>query len=170
MPTSPKGSNATGAVLSQLALQRELFDALIRKISRNALLLLTLQKTAAEDNASPDAGKVVFLCKERCRSQINELVDDSRALGAAALELESDFQATANTHIAETRARVVHLVEVASRHSAYCSPELIRQIKLTIDNANAEIEHMRAMTEQIAQAAAALLDPVQQVLAVIGDA
>jgi hypothetical protein len=173
MPSSSRGDASPGAVFSQLELQRQLFDSLIKKISSNASLLLALQQTgnAAGKSCSsvPSQSKILFLSNERSRNKILELVENSRALGAAALELEANFQLTARTHIVETRARVVHLVEVAGRHSSYCSPELIQQIKMTIDNANTEIERMQAMTEQISKAAASLLDPVQQVLAVIKD-
>ncbi len=173
MPSSSQGGAIPGAVFSQLELQRQLFDSLIKKISANASLLLALQQTGGATGKSPLAAprqdKILFLSNERSRSKIRELIEDSRALGAAALELEADFQSTARTHIVETRARVVHLIEVAGRHSAYCSPALIRQIKTTIDNANAEIERMQTMTEQISQAAANLLGPVQQVLDVVQD-
>ncbi len=173
MPSSSQGGAIPGAVFSQLELQRQLFDSLIKKISANASLLLALQQTGSAIGKSsspmPAQSNILFLSNERSRNKILELIEDSRALGAAALELEADFQSTAHAHIVETRTRVVHLVEVAGRHSAFCSPELIRQIKTTIDNANTEIERMQAMTEQISKAAASLLDPVQQVLAVIKD-
>ena len=173
MPSSSQGGAIPGAVFSQLELQRQLFDSLIKKISSNASLLLALQQTGRAATTSSSRARpqsnILFLSNERSCSKIRELIEDSRALGAAALELEADFQSTANAHISETRARVVHLVEVAGRHSAFCSPELIRQIKTTIDNANTEIERMQTMTEQISKAAARLLDPVQQVLAVIKD-
>ncbi|NDP58059.1 MAG: hypothetical protein GZ090_01700 [Oxalobacteraceae bacterium] len=173
MPSSSQGGAIPGAVFSQLALQRQLFDSLIKKISANASLLLALQQTGGRGKNAPASAprqdKILFLSNERSRHKIRELIEDSRALGAAALELEADFQSTANAHIIETRASVVHLIEVAGRHSAFCSPELIEQIKTTIDNANLEIERMQIMTEQISQAAASLLDPVQQVLAVVQD-
>jgi hypothetical protein len=173
MPSFSQGGAIPGAVFSQLELQRQLFDSLIKKISSNASLLLALQQTGSDARKSSSSvqtpSNILFLSNERSRNKILELIEDSRALGAAALELESDFQSTTHAHIVETRARVVHLVEVAGRHSAFCSPELIRQIKTTIDNANAEIERMQSMTEQISKAAASLLDPVQQVLAVIKD-
>jgi hypothetical protein len=173
MPSSSRGGASPGAVFSQLELQRQLFDTLIKKISSNASLLLALRQTGnavgKPSSSVSSQSKILFLSNERSRNKILELVEDSRALGAAALQLEANFQSTAHAHIAETRARIVHLVEVAGRHSSYCSPELIRQIKMTIDNANTEIERMQAMTEQIRKAAASLLDPVQQVLAVIKD-
>ena len=173
MPSSSRGGASPGAVFSQLELQRQLFDTLIKKISSNASLLLALQQTggaARKSSASAQTpSNILFLSNERSRNKILELVEDSRALGAAALELEANFQLTAHAHIVETRARIIHLVEVAGRHSSYCSPELIRQSKMTVDNANTEIERLQAMTEQINKAAASLLDPVQQVLAVIKD-
>ncbi|GAA4032760.1 hypothetical protein [Actimicrobium antarcticum] len=177
MLSTGNGGAAFGAVFSQLELQRVLFELLLKKISENTARLLTLQQSrvgmaaSAEGNISPrrDPRKVVLLSEERSRSEIRELVDDSRALGVSALELEADFRATANSHIAETRARVVHLVEVAARNRAFCTPELVQQIKISIDKANAEIEQLQHMTEQIRLAAAALLDPVERVLAVIGD-
>lgn len=173
MSSSSQGGAIPVAVFSQLKLQRQLFDSLIKKISSNASLLLALQQTGSAASKSPSSvepqSNILFLSNELSRNKILELIEDSRALGAAALALEADFQSTARAHIVETRSRVVHLVEVAGRHSAFCSPELIWQIKRTIDNANTEIERMQVMTEQISEAAASLLDPVQQVLAVIAD-
>ena len=173
MLSSSQGGAIPGAVFSQLKLQQQLFDSLIKKISTNASLLIALQQTSGTGSDSSASvqpqSNILFLSYERSRDRIHELIEDSRALGTAALDLEADFRSTADAHIVETRARVVHLVEVAGRHSAFCSPDLIQQIKTTIDNANTEIERMQAMTEQISKAAASLLDPVQQVLAVIKD-
>lgn len=173
MSSSGQGGAIPGAVFSQLKLQQQLFDSLIKKISTNASLLIALQQTgggSSDSSASPQPrNNILFLPNERSRNRIHELIEDSRALGAAALELEADFRSTTDAHIVETRARVVHLVELAGRHSAFCSPDLIGQIKTTIDNANTEIERMQTMTERISKAAASLLDPVQQVLAVIKD-
>lgn len=177
MLSSDSTGAAFGAVFSQLELQRVLFELLIKKISENTARLLTLQRANGAIRLTPDAGlpsgrdyqKVVLLSDERSRSEIRELIADSRALEASALELEADFRATANSHIAETRARVVHLVEVAARNRAFCTPELVHQIKVSIDKANTEIEQLQRMTEHISRAAAALLDPVGRVLAMIGD-
>ncbi|MFT5534201.1 MAG: hypothetical protein ACI8WM_001918 [Burkholderiaceae bacterium] len=173
MPSSSQDGAIPGAVFSQLKLQQQLFDSLVNKISSNASLLLALQQTSCAASTPLVTmrlqSNILFLSNERSRNKVRELIEDSRALGAAALELEADFQSIAHKHIVETRARVVHLIEVAGRHSVFCSPELISQIKTTIDNANAEIERMQMMTEQISRAAASLLDPVQRVLTVIQD-
>ena len=72
MPSSSRGGASPGAVFSQLELQRQLFDTLIKKISSNASLLLALRQTGnavgKPSSSVSSQSKILFLSNERSRN------------------------------------------------------------------------------------------------------
>lgn len=142
-------SPAAQAIYSQLELQRATFDLLAQELYQKKARLAVLRRQVANTATVPygggdgatgrSKGKVVSLALARFQGEIRQLLAQTDSLAGQAATLEEDLRSSGERHIAETRLRVVSLVTIASRSAHACSPAVVLQIKLAIDDANAEI-------------------------------
>lgn len=163
MPLSAPSPGAQ-ALFLPLAAQPAVFDALTRQIDerRSRLAVLAGYDAAGRSRFPAGAGRngkpqVIHLAQARAQFDVQRLEREIGALEAEAQARGADFRLAGARHIAETQRRVVSMVALGRRGRGQCSPAMVLQIQIAIEDANAEIDRIHDLMALAERAAHELL-------------